>query len=206
MHMVMEAEDRAKSLVEQAKAGDRAAFDTLLRDYQPRLERLVAARLGRQLRETVETEDILQEALLRAFRSLATFEWQRDDAFFAWLAGIVKNVIRTASQKGGRHRWIELETDVAATHTSPSKGLRREERFDRLQEALGKLSADHREVILLARIERLRIKEIAERMGRSPEATKQLLVRALRKLKGCFGETESLGLPERRLGEDETRG
>ena len=48
-------------------------------------------------------------------------------------------------------------------------------------------------------IEGLKIKEIAERMNRSPAAVKQLLSRALVKLKASFGETESLHLPDREL-------
>ena len=79
------------------------------------------------------------------------------------------------------------------------KGLRRKERFDRLQEALKKLSPDHRQVILLARIEGLPMAQIAERMNRSPKAVHQLLWRALQNLRTTFGETESFRLPDLRL-------
>ncbi len=58
---------------------------------------------------------------------------------------------------------------------------------------------DHREVIQLARIEKLPFREIAARMHRSPGAVKLLLLRALRELKQRFGETESLHLPDRSL-------
>jgi RNA polymerase sigma-70 factor (ECF subfamily) len=197
------AEDRAKSLCERAQRGERAAFDELVRGYEPRLRRLVEARLGGKLRESLEADDLLQEALLRAFRSLGGFEWRRDDAFVAWFGGIVEHVIRSAAEKCARHEVIELVSDVAAEQSSPSQRARREERFARLERALEALSPEHREVIVLARIERLRIAEIAVRMHRSPDAVKQLLVRALRRLKESFGDTESLGLPPRRLGGDE---
>ena len=52
-------------------------------------------------------------------------------------------------------------------------------------------------MIILARIERLRIKQIAARMDRSEDATKHLVVRAIRKLKESFGDTESFHLPHR---------
>ena len=61
------------------------------------------------------------------------------------------------------------------------------------------LSADHREVLLLSRIEGLSIQEVAERMDRSPDAVKKLLSRALNALRAAFGETESLRLPDKRL-------
>ena len=80
--------------------------------------------------------------------------------------------------------------------------MRRSERFDRLEEALKTLSPDHRQVITMARVDGLKIKEIAERMNRSPNAVMQLLWRALEKLKASFGETESLHLPDRNLLND----
>jgi len=199
------AEYRAKSLCERAQRGERAAFDELVRGYEPRLRRLVEARLGARLRlrESLEADDVLQEALLRAFRSLGGFEWRRDDAFVAWFGGIVEHVVRSAAEKSARHEVIELTGDVAAEQSSPSQSARREERFARLEQALEALSPEHREVIVLARIERLRIEEIAARMHRSPDAVKQLLVRALRRLKESFGDTESLRLPPYRLGGEE---
>ena len=54
-------------------------------------------------------------------------------------------------------------------------------------------------MIRLCRIEGLPIEEAARRMNRSASAVKMLLWRALRELKGRFGETESLNLPDRRL-------
>ncbi len=82
---------------------------------------------------------------------------------------------------------------------SPSKGMRRDERFERLKEALEDLTPEYREVILLARIERLPGKEIAKRLDRSPAAAAQLLSRALKKLRENFGDTESLNLPQRSI-------
>ena len=77
--------------------------------------------------------------------------------------------------------------------------LRREERFERLQKALESLPPDYREAIRLSRIEGLKTVEIAERMGRSREAVKQLIFRALRRLRESFGDTESLHLPDRKF-------
>ena len=114
------------------------------------------------------------------------------------MAGIIENVIRTQAQKRGRGEFLELHQDLPGGRSSPSRHLRREERFERLEDALTRLSPEHREVIVLARIERVRIKEIAKRMQRSPDAVKQLLVRALRKLRETFGDTESLHLPHHR--------
>lgn len=88
-----------------------------------------------------------------------------------------------------------------AKGSSPGAKLRSEERFDRLRAALDRLSPDHRQVILLARIEGLPMEEVGKRMGRSANAAAQLLWRALQKLRLTFGETESFGMPNRTLGE-----
>ena len=89
--------------------------------------------------------------------------------------------------------------------TNPSQALRRNERFERLKRALKALPPDHAQVIFLARIQGLPVKEVARRMERTPEATSMLLLRALMKLKTAFGNTESLHLPDRSLEEEGDR-
>ena len=110
--------------------------------------------------------------------------------------------IRKLASRYEREYKLSIHRDPSGSNVSPSRGLRRQERFDRLQNAVSGLNPDHREVILLARVEGLRIKEIARRMKRTPEATKQLLSRALQALKKSFGDTESLHLPPRTIREE----
>jgi RNA polymerase sigma-70 factor (subfamily 1) len=199
--VLMGSQEQARDLIERAKTGDRPAFEALAEMFRPRLEKLIEARLGKRLRESLEADDVLQESMLRAFRSIQDFEWRKEDAFFSWLSGIVEHVLQTAVEEQARRRFVRLESDVAGSQVPPSRALGREERFDRLEEALKDLSPEHRQVILLARAEGLSIKDIAIRMDRSPDAVKQLLSRALRKLRTTFGKTDSLHLPpERTLG------
>ena len=112
-----------------------------------------------------------------------------------FLAPPAQNVIFRASRKTRPGR-LRLEHDIEADYVSPSRGLRREERLGRLQQALDRLSSDHRQVIMLARIRRLQVREIAGRMKRSENAVKKLLARALDELRKEFGDTESLNLPD----------
>jgi RNA polymerase sigma factor (sigma-70 family) len=130
-------------------------------------------------------------------------EWRGEEPFFSWLGGIAEHVIRRAAEKKRRTEFLNRPGELPASHVAPSKALRRQERFERLRDSLETLAPEHREVILLARIERLGFKEIGERMGRSPEAVRKLLMRALKNLKGSFGETESLHLPQQSLGKEE---
>ena len=68
----------------------------------------------------------------------------------------------------------------------------------RIEHGLENLTPDYRRVILLARVDGLTTREIAERMERTPNAVKHLLGRALRRLRSEFGDTESLHLPRNR--------
>jgi RNA polymerase sigma-70 factor (ECF subfamily) len=186
-------------LIEQAKQGDAAAFNALVREFRPRLEDAVRTRVGTHLATRVEIDDLLQETLLWAFKSVATFQWGGDDSFFRWLRGIAEHVILKAAQRENKRLVLPLLNDVANHDVTPSTALRRDERFERLQAALNSLSPDHRRVILLTRIERLTLDEIARRMERSKDAVKQLLRRALEQLRRNFGETESIHLPDRQF-------
>lgn len=197
----MALNQHTQSLIERAQAGDRDAFGRLIEEHRERLEEVVRIRLGPHLRGRLEVEDVLQEAFLKAFQSVDRFHPQGHDSFFNWLRGIAENLLLHHARQHQRTKQFGLPGDVADSGTSPSRGMRQEERFERLQSALESLSRDHREVILLARVEGLAMKEIAERLQRSPNAVVQLLWRALKNLREAFGETESLHLPARRLAE-----
>ncbi len=67
----------------------------------------------------------------------------------------------------------------------------------RLEEALARLPHDYRKVLELVRLEGFSVTEAAVRIGCSPNTTSQRLLRALRKIREVFGETESFRLPDR---------
>ena len=187
-----------ENLAQRAKAGDHQAIQDLIAHFSPRLEGFVHSHMGQGVQLQLDAEDVLQETFTRAFQSIRTLKWQGEKAFFSWLASIAENIILNASKKVDRMP-LQLKQDVSDAAGSPSRDLRRNERFDRFQRALDGVSPDHRKVIFLVRIERLRIEEIANRMNRSPNAVKKLLARALEELKKGFGDTESLHLPPRQI-------
>lgn len=191
-----------EELIELALTGDLRARDALVDAYRDPLDRHVRLRLGAHLREKVEVEDVTQETFARALASLGDFRWQGEGSFLKWLKAIAENAILALAKKSRRDQVLFVEPrspPVDRGAPSPSVAARREERFERLRAALDGLEPDHREVIVLARLEGLRLSEVARRMGRSPNAVAHLLSRALARLKEAFGETESLGLPHRRL-------
>jgi len=189
-------------LVARAKNGDREALDQLLSPLRKELLDGIRVKIGPALREKLDPEDVLQEVQLRALRSVERFRWQGEGSVRAWLEGIATNLILQSAKSAGRRREHPILGEPPATDVSPSRGERREERFERLKKSVDELPPDYRTVVHLARIEGLKMREIAERMGRTESAVKNLLFKAMQKLRDSFGDTESLSLPDRELGDE----
>ncbi len=201
MTELMDEQNTEQRLLEKAKRGDRQAFDGLIALYEEDLASFILTRVGSQLRKKVEVRDLVQDVMLTAYRSLSEFEPKDQRSFLRWLCGIAQNRILHLARHHFRNREFSIEREIVATAGSPSGSLRREERFDRLEAALEKLSPEYRQVIILARIDGLPLKDISERMNRTPKAVSKLLRRALENLKSHFGDTESFSLPHRTFSE-----
>ncbi len=190
-----------QALVEKARAGDRRAFEEIVRAAEARLRSSVERRLGPAGR-AADADEVVQETFALAFEAIGRLDWRGEAAFFAWLSRIARNVLIDRARDSRRRRYLEIPERLPAREPSPSGALRREERFDRLEQAFAALPPDYRRVLRLSQIERLKVKEIARRMGRSEDAVKHLMARAIRKLRAAFGRTESLVLPPRSLEEE----
>lgn len=207
----MEREGKIWAVIASAQRGDRKAFDEIVRHYTGTIESLIRSELGTQLERKVEVEDLLQETFLRAYQSMHQFRGHTEETFQCWLSTIARHVIQDEarhlhSQKADSDRVVSLELKVKGNESgsgvlgasleakvlSPSKALSREERSDLLKKALSDLPPLDREVIVLARLEGLPVKEVAQRIGRSPNETSVLLLRALLKLKALLGKREDL--------------
>ena len=172
-------DDATRHRIQAAKAGDRQAQDHLFRAQEESLRVFLGSQVGAALGARTDVEDLLQETFLRACRSFGSFHGKSERELRGWLSTIASHVV----------------TDRARELRAQKADVRREERWERLSSAISALSPYHREVIRLARIEGLPMKEVAIRMGRSEKAASMLLVRAQRELRSIFGETESLSLP-----------
>jgi RNA polymerase sigma-70 factor (ECF subfamily) len=206
MEEIMTDDKRTLELIERARNGSRVAFDELAAQITAPLLTSIRLGIGEGLRAKLDAEDVLQETLLRAFQSIKHFRWQGEESLRRWLEGIAANFLLHSGRTYGRKKELEIRRDPPASDPTPSRNERRNERFDRLKRSIDGLSPDYRTVIRLSRLEGLKIQEIAERMGRSPSAVKNLLLRAMKQLRESFGDTESLGLPDRNLAEEEGGG
>ncbi len=194
MHAIMPDETRAREQVERARNGDSQAFAELFEPLRQQLLATIRRRLSPAIRQRIDPEDVLQDSFVRGLHSFSRFEWQGENSLRRWLEAIATHVTLDVVRHHGRRKALRLEQDLMGDGAPPSRAMRRQERRERLQNAMRSLSPDHRTVLELSRMQELSIREIAERMGRTESAVKNLLLRATRKLRESFGDTQSLGL------------
>jgi RNA polymerase sigma-70 factor (ECF subfamily) len=182
-----------EQLAAAAKAGDEAAAHELFDRHREEFRGRVRARLPALMRRKVAESDVIQEAYLAAFASLANFEEQGDGSFRRWLATIldrrIKSELRryTVTAKRALKREISVagsgtaRAPLAADPTPSGHAVARESQA-LLREAVRELPEDYRTVLRLVHDEHRSLVESAEIMGRSGEAVRKLYGRAVARL------------------------
>ncbi len=200
----MHDETREQQLVERARSGGQQAFEELCLGLRERLLATIRSRLGPAAHQGTDPEDVLQASFAKALQSMQRFEWRGDGSFRRWLESIAIHETLDVVRHQGRRTMLRIDRDLTGDGTSPSKGIRRRERLDRLEVSMKALSPDYRTVLRLSRMDGLSIKEIANQMGRSESAVKNLLLRATKQLRQSFGDTESLSLGDEHFEDTES--
>ena len=192
------SEEPTPAAILSASQGDPASIADLLRAYLPRLQRFVHLRLGEQLRKREDTLDIVQSTV-RELLEEKQFEVRGEIEFRAWLFQAALNKIREKVRfHGADKRAMEREVGVSTQGAfdlgeavrdlaTPSRVAMAREELDRLEAAFGQLTEPQREVLTLSRVAGLPHAVIAERLGKSEVAVRQLLVRAMAALGAAIG-------------------
>src|SRR6202035_2381849 len=89
-------------LVERAKSGDGDALNRLFARYLPSLRRWASGRLPRWARDLMDTDDLVQETMIRAVKRLGAFESRHEGALQAYLRQAVVNRIRDEVRRSAR--------------------------------------------------------------------------------------------------------
>ena len=171
----------------EARAGSDQALNRLFEQCGERLLSLIRLRMGTKLRLRMESGDLLNATLLRAFRSFDSLEARNTPSLMAWLARIAKSEIRDQTdrldaQRRDAGKEVPLDSgcvDLAARMRSQTSRLVLSESRLKLERAIRHLSDEHREIVLLRQYEELGFKEIGRRLGKSPDACRMLLARAM---------------------------
>ena len=155
--------DDDRQLIAECLGGQRDAFGLLVTRYQARLYN-AAIRL---VDNPEDAADVVQDAFLNAFQSLHSFKG--DAEFFTWLYRIAFNTAISLKRKKRATVSLEaagpdggIDPDDPSEYVKPGLALERSEDERQLQDAMVRLSHEHREVLVLKDIEGMRYEDIAE--------------------------------------------
>lgn len=172
------------SLLERARAGDRAAIDALFARCLPPLSRWARGRLPHWARDLADTQDVVQEALVQTFKHLETFDARGEGALQAYLRQAVMNRIRDHIRRVGRRQPADaLDSHLEDDSPSPLEQAVGRQAVERYDAALARLSETDRELIVASVELGYTFEQLAEATGRaSPDAARKAAKRALVKL------------------------
>jgi RNA polymerase sigma-70 factor, ECF subfamily len=184
-----------QAIVRKAQAGDRLAFEDIVRRYDRDVLRLAVNLVHRP----EDARDIYQETFLRVYRNLHRFRFEC--SFYTWLYRIVTNVAldhlrrRTSRREdqapvpeeadGGTRDFFDRQPELRAA-ANPEKRLLGRELGRHIQEAMKLLSPRERMVFEMKHYQGLRLRAIGDLLGTSEETAKNSLFRATRKLRASL--------------------
>ena len=186
----MSADDHR--LIAASLEGDTAAFGELVRRYQDRLYNTVY----RLLDNADDAQDVVQDAFLNAYQSLDGFKG--DSQFFTWLYRIAVNTAISHKRKqrltlsidSGRNGERQVEPPDDSDASRPEHALERAEEERRVQQALNRLSAEHRAVLILKDMEGQKYEAMAEVLGVPIGTIRSRLHRARTELRELLEQDE----------------
>ena len=179
-------------LVARSQAGDTSAFNELVTRYRHR----TYAMIYNMVRNEQDAWDLAQDGFLKAWKSISRFRGQ--SSFYTWLYRILMNVtidaMRRKQIEGGTEfdDQVGLQNIAPGAATAPKSEMEPADRISdkeirqRIDEAIEKLSPEHRTAIVMREIDGLEYTEIAEQMGCSLGTVMSRLFYARKKLQALL--------------------
>jgi RNA polymerase sigma-70 factor (ECF subfamily) len=175
-----------ETAVAKARAGDADGFRTLVERHSRPLFRLAFRMTGNEQ----DAEDVVQEALLRAFRQIGRFDERA--SFRTWLHRITVNcsldVVRARKRRSESSGPAYGETDdpmqlLPASDPTPDRLAMSVEARRRIAEAMEELTASERAAFVLRHFEGMCIEDLSHMLGLRPGAARNAVFRAVQKLR-----------------------
>ncbi|WP_218920290.1 RNA polymerase sigma factor [Chondromyces crocatus] len=188
-----------EELIERARAGKQGAFEELFRRYRPKVGTW-AEQQGRGQPGTTRPSDIAQNTAKRAFERFVTFKGTSEGEWTVWLKEILKNCL-LESQRAGRTKkrgghTIPLEdacAELPSPEASASQVMARSEQHQKLLASLYQhLPEEQSQAIWLCHLKGFPVAEVAQKMGKSPNAIGGLLARGMKRLRQVMNEEPSV--------------
>jgi len=180
VYISQDAEDL--SSIRRCREGDAAAFEGIVLRYQRVLYTVALRMLG----DHDDANDAAQNAFVKAYEKLATFDEHR--RFFSWIYRILVN--ECINLRRDRHGYEEIAEDLPERRDTPAELFEHRETRARVQAAILALPMPYREVIVLRHFADLPYEEIAATLGVSASVVKSRLFTARQRLAQMLFETE----------------
>jgi RNA polymerase sigma-70 factor (ECF subfamily) len=191
-------------LLALVRQGQSDALGRLLELYRNYVKLLADLQINHRLQGKISASDIVQETFLQAKRAFTQFRGTSEGELVVWLRQILASQLAMlfrhyTTQKRDIHLEHQLDEELnrssqalsfslVSKQSSPSQNAIRREQSVLPADALACMSADYREVILLRHLESMSFLDVAQRMGRSVPAVKNLWTRAISKLRDTMGD------------------
>jgi RNA polymerase sigma-70 factor, ECF subfamily len=172
------------SLIERARDGDEQALERLFARHLEPLQQWASGRLPKWARDLADTDDLVQDTLLKTLKRMESFEPRRVGALQAYLRNAVLNRLRDELRRKRRQpESANLDSIEVEAADSPLEAAIGREKVEAYEEALGRLRAEEREAII-ARVELgYSYEELAVMLDKpSAEAARKAARRALVRL------------------------
>jgi RNA polymerase sigma-70 factor, ECF subfamily len=171
-------EPNEAELIEKAVKGDSQAFGRLYDMHVDRVYRHIFYRVG----NTADTEDLTQQVFIKAWQAVGRFK-KMSSPFLAWLMTISNNTVIDFYR--GRKNNVLLEEDFLSDCVTPGPEQMLEASVTReeLDQAIRRLPPEQQQVVLMRYVEDFSGRETAAAMGKSEEAVRIMLFRAIKRLK-----------------------
>jgi len=178
-------------LIELTLRGDKRSYEAIVRKY----EKLVFNVVYQLLRDDSSAADVTQEAFVKAYKALNTFDRKR--SFRPWLLRIATNTALNLIRANKPYESLESLLEEAPaeeprSHQDVEKEVESVLVGERLEKVLNDMKPIHRHVFLLRYQRDLSYEEISEIMGEPVTTIKSLLFRARSKVREMFSEGEAL--------------
>ena len=142
-------------LIRRSQAGDTEAFGEVVTRYRTKIFGMVCGMVGNEQ----DAWDVAQEGFLKAWQSINRFEGR--SSFYTWLYRLTMNLTIDWLRRKARREEVELNDGIPSVLPGPVVDCQRAEIRTWVNEALAKLSPEHRAVVVLKELEGLHYQEIS---------------------------------------------
>ena len=177
-----------ENIIARARRGDADAFEQLVVAYRDQVFRLALRMCGNE----ADADEVAQEAFLSAWKALPNF--RGDSRFSTWLYQLTSHAAIDLMRREKRQITAEDITEVSAPDPGPSpqQQAERSETRQAVRDAMGQLSPEYRQIVVLRFLQELSYEEIGAVLKLPPGTVKSRLNRAKSQLKDILSKSGNL--------------